>query len=293
MADNHYCIISLDGLGEAAKLLIEKVSNAVGWVITRDTPMKIAMQSFIEDVKKSDLDPISKAALISNANTIVKEYCNQAAILQKALISIQDNAKPDLVEDDWISQFMDKARLISDSEFQVIWGRILAEECNRPGCIPRSLLHTLEQMDRFDAEQFTLLCSFSIYTIDNDGKAYSPIIIWKHMEELYEKKGISFDGLVNLKALGLIDTSIGKLNPEYTSQYNVFPSDIHYFDKSYQPLENMNQIPVGNVIFTKTGQALCQVIETKGHENFVEEYCIPYWKTRIKQLSSSKMKQGA
>lgn len=292
MADNSYSIISLDGVGEAAKLLIEKISNAVGWVITRDTPTKIAMQSFIEDVKRSDFDPITKAALISNANTIVKEYCNQAAIIQKALSSIQDNAKPELVEDDWISQFMDKARLVSDSEFQVIWGRILAEECNRPGCIPRSLLQTLEQMDRFDAEQFTLLCSFSIYTIGNDCKEYSPMVIWEHMSDLYEKKGISFDGLVNLKALGLIDTSIGKLNPEYTNQYNVFPSNIYYFDKGYQPLENMNQIPVGNVIFTKTGQALCQVIETKGHENFVEEYCIPYWKARIKLLGSSKMKSG-
>lgn len=284
MADNNYSIISLDSLGEVAELFIEKISNAIGWVITRETPKKIAVQSFIEDVKRSDFDPIEKAALISNANSIVKEYCNQAVIIQKALASIQDNAKPELVEDDWISQFMDKARLISDSEFQTIWGRILAEECNQPGCIPRSLLHTLEQMDRNDAEQFTLLCTFSIYTINNNDKKYLPIIIWKHMEDLYEKKGITFDGLVSLKALGLIETSIGKLNPEYITDYKACPSDIHYFDKSYKLMENMIQIPIGNVIFTKVGQALCQVIETRGYENFVEEYCIPFWKEKTEQL---------
>ena len=68
---------------------------------------------------------------------------------------------------------MDKAKLISSKEFQWIWGRILARECNKPGSIPLVLLYTLEKMDKEDAEVFTTLCRIAVQLKGE----YAPVII--------------------------------------------------------------------------------------------------------------------
>lgn len=69
-------------------------------------------------------------------------------IVQIVLKNLQESANPQKVEDDWLEQFMNKAGCISSKEFQWIWGKILARECNDPGNIPFALLHTLERMDK-------------------------------------------------------------------------------------------------------------------------------------------------
>ena len=142
--------------------LIDKLAAGVSWFATRETPNKIAVETYIDEIKKRDLDPISKAALISNARKIIKEYCNQNDIVNIAIQSLRNTAKPEDVENDWLSRFMDKARLVSSKEFQLIWGKILARECNEPGSIPMALMYTLEKMDREDAESFTALCRIAV-----------------------------------------------------------------------------------------------------------------------------------
>ncbi len=57
---------------------------------------------------------------------------------------------------------MEMAKLISDEDFQKIWGKILADECSDPGTIPKSVLFILQKMDKDDALSFTNLCSLVI-----------------------------------------------------------------------------------------------------------------------------------
>lgn len=281
MADINYSIINLDGISEVAVLLIEKISDAIGWIASKNTPEKEAIQTFIEDIKDSNFDPITKSALISNANTIVKDYCNQASILQNALMSLRSDAKPGDVDNDWISQFMNKAKLVSDPEFQIIWGRILAEECNTPGYVPRSLLHVLEQMDRNDAEKFTAICALSVYTMEGNTKEYTPIIIDEHMGDYYSDKGVRLSDLIDLQALGLINVDISALSTGYTLKFDSSPVIIYYYDNTYVLPNGIKQFSVGNVIFTKIGQALCHAIEVDGHEDFFDKICSPFWEKDI------------
>lgn len=286
MSDIKFSLISFDGLSELAQSLLEKISNAIGWIATRNTPKRLALQTYIDEIKNGSFDPITKAVLISNAKKTIAEYANQSSIVQHAITNMKETAHPELVEDDWISQFMDKARLVSDSDFQLIWGRILAEECNIPGSVPRSLLHTLEQMDRHDAENFTILASFSVYVLENGDRNYSPVIIEKYLKTYYEKHGLDFDALIDLQALGLVKASIGRFTPEYCSSYSETPIHVKYFDKQYQLPNNTFDLPVGNVLFTKAGQALCHAIETEEQTDFFEQYCIPFWRERLKQTKS-------
>ena len=274
-------LINLDGLGDAIINLTNKLANGVGWIVNKETPKKLAINAYIQDIQQSDYDPLTKAALISNAKKIINGYCNQKDIVEIAIQSLKKKAKPEKVEDDWLGQFMDKARLISSQEFQWIWGKILAKECNEPGSIPLALLHILEKMDKEDAETFTCLCRISV-KLEGD---FSPVVIESRIEE-YNKLGITFDGLINLKALGLIEMDLGSLSSGYTVVPDGIPAKLIYFDKELQ--FSQDEIRVGHVIFTKYGQALCQSIDVKKIDGFWEKYCLSFWK----ELNDKKESSG-
>jgi hypothetical protein len=49
------------------------------------------------------------------------------------LPELTEAATPEKLEDDWITNFFDKCRLISDEEMQTLWSKVLAGEANAPG----------------------------------------------------------------------------------------------------------------------------------------------------------------
>ena len=282
MSDN-YSLINMDGISEVVKELLSKISSAIGWIATRETPKRIAVQTYIEEIKQSDYDPITKAALISNAQKTVREYSNQTAIVEYAIENMNGSSTPQQIDDDWLAQFMDKARLVSDSEFQLIWGRILAEECNIPGSVPRSLLHTLERMDRYDAECFVLLCKFAVYFMNGDEKHYMPFIPISSLDSYFFEKGLGVDALVDLRSLGLIEMSLEGLASEFSVHCSSQPIIIHYFEEQFELPTDFDEIYCGNVIFTKTGRALCRAILVEKQENFFEQICIPYLEDAVEK----------
>ena len=106
----------VSGIGQIGCSLIERISELCGWLYNNN-PKVMARNSFIEDVKKSNLPIDEKAILISNANRITKEYYNQKTILSVAVEHLKESSRPADVDITWISQFMDKARLVSTHRF--------------------------------------------------------------------------------------------------------------------------------------------------------------------------------
>lgn len=270
-------LINFDGLGEVIVNLTNKLADGIGWIANKETPNKLAVNTYIEEIQEKDYDPVTKAALISNAKQIIKGYCNQNDIVEIAMQSLQSDAKPENVEDDWLGRFMDRAKFVSSQEFQWIWGKILARECNKPGSIPLALLYTLEKMDKEDAEAFTALCRTAI-RIEEE---YNPFIIGSKFGEYKSLVGIDLDKLLNLNALGLIEMDFGILSSGYARKSKTFPEKIIYFDKEYE-LSGEKSIPIGNVVFTKSGEALCRSIDVDKIEGFWETYCLPFWEERNK-----------
>lgn len=258
------------GISDVANNLINKLSDCVGWCANRETPKKIAISTYIADIQKSNRDPLVKAALISNAKKILKEYCNQYDIINIAINSLKEDSTPESIDEDWISIFMDRARLVSSEEFKLIWGRLLAVECEDNGSIPEGLLHILSQMDRQDAQMFTAVCAVSVRINDE----YSPVIDIRQFSH-YKKYGLDFDKLVNLRALGLIEMDFTRINA-YQIESNEVPIKVHYYNWEYELSKSKEEVNIGNVVFTKSGQALCKAIVTAESEGFWKEYCFPY-----------------
>lgn len=273
---NINALVNLDG--KVFTNLTDKLSNAVGWVACHETPKRKAVTNYIKDIEASNLEPIVKAALITSARKNIKEYINQNDIYEMALQSLKPTANPIAIEDDWIAKFMDKAKNVSDKEFQQIWGKILARECNTPGSVPISLLYTLERMDRTDAEKFMALSSITVQIEDS----YSPVIIRNRFKE-YEEFNIVFDDLVNLKALGLIEMDLNVLANGYAITSLMKPLIISYFSHEYT-YGNKTKVSVGNVLFTKIGEQLYKSVVPEEASGFWDKLCVPYWDSQLKEV---------
>lgn len=287
-------------ISQAAKRLVIKLSSAVGWTATQKTDEELARETYIDEIKNSNLPSLQKAAFISKATEIIKEYTNQHDIVKIAIENMDANARPEEVQDDWLSAFMDKARLISDKEFQVIWGYLLAKECATPNSIPKSLLHILEQMDKEDAKAFSSICKFSVQIHEPDKVVVLPIILYSKVEELYAKYGITFESLSDLQSFGLIQLDTGRFSltaPDRAYVYTCIksPMILHYFDEEYTYPDDIKAFPTGNVMFTKSGEALSKiitkVITVEKQADFFKTYCIPFFEKNIEDSQNEK-KQG-
>ena len=274
-------LINMDDLANVVNNLIDKVSNAVGWVANYQSPGKIAVSTYIQELQSSSYDPLTKAALISQAKKSIKEYCNQKNVLEFASQSLMSTAKPENMDADWLTQFMDKARLVSSEEFQKLWGNILAQECNVPGSIPKSLLHIMEQMDRNMANAFMTITAVSVWYMDQGKSFWSPVITGALLDDYYKTLGITYDNLVDLQSIGLIKMDFGIAHSTYVQTIDASSSEIHYHDQVYSLPANLSEFPVGNVIYTGAGNALCRAITPKKVEGFFEEKCVPFWDTCI------------
>ena len=272
-------LINMDGLADVVNNLIDKISNAVGWTATHDTPKRLAINTYIQEIQNSDYDPITKAALISQARKCIKEYCNQHDVVEIACQALKPSAKPEDIDSDWLAQFMDKVRLVSDERFKILWGNILAGECNAPGCIPKALLHIMEQLDMDMANAFMAIASVSVWYLDKGKPFWTPVITGEVLDEYYKSLGITYDNLVDLQSVGLIKIDFGLVTSSYIQTIDVLPGDIHYHDQVYSLPASRSEFSVGNVIYTGAGNALCRTITPEKIDGFFEEKCIAFWES--------------
>ena len=61
-------------------------------------------------------------------------------ITAKAVPQLNKNEKPESMENDWIVNFFDKSRIVSDNEMQQLWSRILAGEANAHGTYSKLMM---------------------------------------------------------------------------------------------------------------------------------------------------------
>ena len=119
-----------------------------------------AVHYLIEQIKNnSSIPPLLQAAYISKARETLKKYINQNSIVNLAIEQLSESNHAESVDDSWMSLFMDAAQHVSNEQIQIIWGTLLARECNSPGAIPKTLLHTLSFIPSSRAKKFEEICS--------------------------------------------------------------------------------------------------------------------------------------
>jgi hypothetical protein len=267
-------LIDIGKLAEPAKVLIEKISDAVGWVakpyqIKRVANAEVEAEK-IKAIAQIELTEIQNRGLVRMIQIEGKKQENIEQITFKAFNDLKADAKPNEIENDWMANFFDKCETVSNEEMQGLWAKILAGEANKPGSYSKRTVNNIASLDKAEANLFTTLCRFG-WMIGN----VTPLI-YNVKDEIYVKNGINFGVLNHLESIGLItfNDPSGYIRQELPKNFHV----LYYGTPVAVSLpENVTNLKIGKVLLTKMGQELAPICGSTPVDGFID-YTKEYWK---------------
>lgn len=276
--------IDIGKLSKPADTLIKKISSAVGWVFEPYQITRIAKAEAKADLIRAEssiqITDLHRRAMHRFVEEEAKKQENMEAITSKALPLLNEKSAPSEMDNDWIANFFEKARLTSDSEMQDLWARILAGEANCTGSFSKRTIQFVASIDKREAELFqTLLCfSWNI--------GFLTPIVFDINDPIYKTKDIDFRALTDLDSIGLVrfDNFAGfaynNTHETITTSYFGRPLEL-----TIKPQED-NELHLGKILLTQTGKELAPICITKPIEGFFE-YVMDKWKKHTQQETGS------
>ncbi len=272
-------LVNIGDLVAPASTLVTKISNALGRHFDPRQEIRMAQARSEADrilrVSAEETDIIIAALRERAADRFLnEEITNQAnieSITEKAIHRLTDNATPEGIEDDWLRNFFDKCRIISDADMQQVWAGILAGEANNPGSFSRRTVNLMADFDKDAAELFSNLCSF-VWSIDEVAR----LLVYDTGHDIYNKCEIGLATISHLESLGVI---------RYHEPGYVKVTDLPKIAQTaYQdnlvtltfPKDDGNDLNIGHVIFTFAGLQLSTICEPTPVEGFFE-YVYDRW----------------
>lgn len=265
-------IAKLGDLTKPATALIEKISEAVGGVFKPYQIVRVAKAEAeanrIQAESQIQVTDLHRRAMHRFLEEEAKKQSNIESITQNALPLLEEKSAPQNVADDWITNFFDKSRIVSDGEMQGLWSRVLAGEANEPGAFAKRTVNLLADLDKEDATLFTRLCGFG-WMISN----VCPLV-FDVQAIIYNDHDITFHSLSHLESLGLIqfENLAGfrrlRLPKIATVFYYGQPVTLTF------PKDSDNELDLGKVLLTRAGQQLapvCAPTAVDGYFQYVKE----------------------
>lgn len=272
----------------AAKALIEKIAEGIGGYFKPFQIKRVAKAEAEAEIIRTKaqikIDGLQRRAVARFIAEEAKKQDNMENITRKAIPLLSEYATPKEMEDDWITNFFDKCRIISDDEMQVLWSKVLAGEANSQGSFSKRTVNSLASLDKMDAKSFTSLCSFTWEVSDLDP------IIFDYEKAVYVEQGVSFDMLSHLNDIGLISFShiagfsLKTLHRRVLAKYYGTPFIIEFKN------HDNNELEIGVAMFTKTGRQLARICGSKPIDGFVD-YVIEQWTKKGVTISLASQKK--
>lgn len=253
---------ALTAISQPVNTLIEKIASGVGILYEptriRKNAKAQADANKIDAISKLEIEDIQKRALTRIVTEETIKQINIENVIEKAIPKIQQDAKTENVDNDWLIKYFEKVRSISDEDMQELWSKILAGECNNTGTFSKMTLNVVGELDKTDAILFSSLCS-CVFKIAGD----SHPIIYEANDSEYQALGINYEKLLHLQSLGLI--SFNSISG-YKRQGFEKKALLEYYDKKIIlefPKDKENEFQMGNVLFTQAGKQLFTICESK------------------------------
>lgn len=257
--------------------LIEKCADAVGGLFRPHQITRIAeAEAKAEEIRalaEIKVDRIQRRAATRFIAEETKKQINMEAIIRGALAQVNDTADPKLMNDDWVTNFFDKCRLISDEQMQAIWSRILAGEANVPGSFSKRTINLVAELDKSEVDLFTVICRYA-FTAPH---GYRYPIVLELQDSIYQQNGIGFSSLTDLANIGLVtmhSPSIvsAVLTPDAEASLQYFGNEIVL---SF-PQGLSRNIAVGCATFTNSGLELSNLSAAQPVPGLIE-YVAQHW----------------
>ena len=170
------------------------------------------------------------------------------------------------IDEDWKTRFFNIAEEVSNEEMQALWGRILAGEIKKPKSYSLRTLDLLRNLSKEEAECFI---KFGQFAIKSNNVSF--IINFNDEKLLEEKYRLTFGERLLLEELGFLTANdlqfLLSETKENTSQ-TVFQIGNVCVVATKDVNIPQQQIPA--LVFTKIGQELLQLIETKPEPDYIQ-----------------------
>ena len=270
-----YSLMNAGQLTKPATVLIEKISNAVGtlWEPRQIRRVAQAKADAAMTLAKSDIeiDEVRHRAAQRFVEEETRKQLNMESIVGKAVQDVDASAQTEKVEDDWITNFFDKCRSVSDDEMQNLWARILSGEANSPGSFSRKTVNLVADLDKSSAELFRRICSFG-WRIDD---TLFPLII-DFAEPIYIQNGLNLFSLTQLDSIGLIQISATS-GFQLSDQRKQVPAVYHNQSILLTfPVNKGNDLQMGKVMMTPSGRELSRIVKPTPIDGFFD-YIYDKW----------------
>lgn len=266
----------LENIGEISKpasVLIEKISEAVGGYFKPFQIKRVAKAEAEVEILKAqtqiEITALQSRAIGRFVTEEGKKQENIEDIVNKTIPLLTDSSEPQKMDDDWITNFFDKCRIISDQEMQSLWAKVLAGEANTPGTFSKRTVNFLSSLDNADAHLFTRLCGFGLFLND-----LCPLV-YDTDTPIYKDHGITFSSLSHLDDIGLVSF----LPEGFSNTENPKTITVYYYGKplriEFKNSEN-NELDIGFIILTKIGQQLAPLCGSQPIDGFLD-FIVDRW----------------
>lgn len=252
-----------------ADTLIKKVSAAIGGFFVPYQIKRVAKAEAEAALIKAQSDiqitELHRRAIHRFVEEESQKQQNIEAITCKALPHLNEATDASKIDDDWVVNFFDKSRIVSDSDMQERWARILAGEANAPGSFSKRTVNLLGDLDKADATLFSALCRF-VWDL-----GFEAPLVFKVTDAIYTSEGLSFYDLTHLDSLGLVrfDNVSGfsatlPAGEKLTAAYDSTVLSIFFEEGKSENLD------LGKVLFTSAGRQLSSICKSNPVPGFVD-----------------------
>jgi uncharacterized repeat protein (TIGR03899 family) len=269
-------LFSFNGVSEISKpvtKLIETISSAVGVIYE---PTRIRKKA------KAEADG---AIIIAKANAKVLNIESRAklrveslersrqenieAVVKIAHDQLPEEVSNQKVDPDWTVRFFQHCQDVSNDEMQLIWGKILAGEVEKPKTFSLRTLDLVKNLDKEEAQLFSRVGQLGII------KNNSGFIFYQGgYKTLEEKYHVLFSEILKLQELNLLSTNDNIVFQLIQMEINT--REIFFYGKKCIILErNANSPTLSFPIlgFSTIGSELLKMIDINNNDLYMESFC--------------------
>ncbi|MDR3401111.1 MAG: DUF2806 domain-containing protein [Chthoniobacter sp.] len=268
-------VVDIGKLAKPIDTLVKKIASATGMLYAPTHARRMAKAEADAALTKAHSENAVSDLKRRTATRLMQEEMrkqeNMEGITERAIPQLEDKADASKTDDDWMANFFEKCRNVSNEEMQQLWAKILAGEVNKPGSFSKRTISFLADIDKNDAESFAALCSFGF-----GPKREFPIII-DVGDDIYKRNGLSYAALIHLDSIGLINFgNISSFSASFVGNFIVMP----YFGKSLVLNTPESKLDVGHVILTPMGKELAPLTAAKEVDGFLG-YMKAHWSSML------------
>ncbi|MDE0464594.1 MAG: DUF2806 domain-containing protein [Caldilineaceae bacterium] len=231
--------------------------------------IQFALVSRLADhIESNPLDPnvLEMLATYGGKASVV----NLANILCKALPMLDETVDSTLIADDWIANWRDRARLVSDEEMSLLWAQLLAGEVNSPGTYSPKAVNMLADMDKSNAQLFHDLCRFQVMRFEFEfGPRDTVPLVIDPSDEIYKSNGVTDEGLLALEDIGLIRYPMIPNIPDRVKAYA--------YSRGWLFIYSPDHVETGRISWTYNGKQMSKLCLPLESPAGFEQYLLDKW----------------